>query len=130
MKMSDKVHYKYSVQVLWPEVCRNRSFEVMRNRPDLVERMNNHRVKIQNVCRLICKGQWRMDPSHNLRGVTLWFEDGADCYSFILRQPEFDWQLHKELGVVSYFTGVLNNYNIVYSPNGISIESVNQQNRA
>jgi len=54
--------------------------------------------------------------------VSLWLESGQDTYDFIIRQPEFNWEIVPELGVVSYVTGDFKKYNIVYTPSGIVID--------
>jgi hypothetical protein len=94
----------------------------MAERPDLVQQMNNFRIKLNNVCKLIVKKQFRIDSNHNLHGVSLWLESGQDTYDFIIRQPEFNWEIVPELGVVSYVTGDFKKYNIVYTPSGIVID--------
>src|SRR5210317_1590147 len=99
-KNKEQVHLKYHLVVKWPEVCRNRKLEIMAERPDLVQQMNNFRIKLNNVCKLIVKKQFRIDSNHNLHGVSLWLESGQDTYDFIIRQPEFNWQIVPELGVV------------------------------
>ena len=35
------VFYKYSLKLMWPAICRNRSVEILKERPDLVDHMNN-----------------------------------------------------------------------------------------
>ena len=121
-KNKEQVHLKYHLVVKWPEVCRNRNLEIMVERPDLVQQMNNFRIKLNNVCKLIVKKQFRIDSNHNLHGVSLWLESGQDTYDFIIRQPEFNWEIVPELGVVSYVTGDFKKYNIVYTPSGIVID--------
>ena len=44
--------YKYSVKLMWPAMCRNRSVEILKDRPDLVDQMNKYRIKIDNVLRI------------------------------------------------------------------------------
>ena len=34
------VFYKYSLKLMWPAMCRNRSVEILKERPDLVDQMN------------------------------------------------------------------------------------------
>ena len=47
------VFYKYSVKLMWPAMCRNRSVEILKDRPDLVDQMNKFRQKVENVLRLV-----------------------------------------------------------------------------
>jgi hypothetical protein len=46
---------------------------------------------------------------------------GQDCYDFIIRQPEFEWELWPELDVMNIITSQLQSFDIVYSPTGVSI---------
>ena len=92
--MSDRaVFYKYSVKLMWPAMCRNRSVEILKERPDLVEQMNMFRQKIDNVLKIVCRKNFQIDGTYNMSGVRLWFESGQDCYDFIIRQPEFGWEI-------------------------------------
>jgi hypothetical protein len=116
--------YKYRLQILWPAILKNRGVNVLKNRADLVEQMNLFRVKIQNVCKVVCKGLWEMDIAHDLKGVTLWFSTGADCYYLILNQPEFKWIINENIGVVNHFTSELKNYKLIYTSLGISVEEL------
>lgn len=117
-----QIHFKYHLIVKWPEVCRNRNMEVMMERPDLVDQMNKFRIKLNNICKLILRKGYKIDENHNLDGVSLWFESGQDTYDFIIRQPEFNWEILPELGIVSYLTGDFKKYNVVYTPSGILID--------
>ena len=47
--MQKSKFYKYSLKVRWPAVCRNRSIQILKERPDLVEQMNRFRDKVSNV---------------------------------------------------------------------------------
>ena len=44
----EAIYYKYSVKLMWPAMCRNRSVEILKDRPDLVDQMNKFRTKIEN----------------------------------------------------------------------------------
>ena len=118
---NNKTHYKYHITLRWPGACRNRSLETLQERPDLVEQMNHFRVKIGRVCGLILKKKYKIDANHNLNGVTIWMESGQDVYDFIIRQPEFDWEIVPELDVVNGLTGEIKKWDIVYTPSGITI---------
>ena len=116
------VFYKYSIKVMWPAMCRNRSVEILKDRPDLVDQMNKFRVKIDNVLRLICRKHFQIDATYMMNGVRLWFESGQDCYDFIIRQPEFDWEIQPEISVMNRVTSQLQTFEIVYTPTGITID--------
>jgi hypothetical protein len=113
--------YKYSLKLKWPAQCRNRTAEILQQRPDLVDQMNKFRVKITNVCGIICRDKVQIDTAFSVTGVRLWFSSGQDCYDFIIRQPEFEWELWPELDIMNVITSQLENFDIVYSPTGVSI---------
>lgn len=113
--------YKYHIVVKWPSHCRNRSYDVLKERPDLVEQMNVFRQKVVRVCKLILRKNYNIDNNHNLQGVNIWLESGQDLYDFIIRQPEFSWEIVPELSTVNRLTGELKKWNIVYTSTGITI---------
>lgn len=113
--------FKYHLTVRWPATCRNRSMEILQERPDLVEQMNLYRQKIDNVSRIIFRKKYRIDTNHDLQGVNIWLESGQDVYDFIIRQPEFNWEIVPELSTVNRLTGELRKWSIVYTPTGITI---------
>jgi len=115
------VFYKYSIKLMWPAMCRNRSVEILKDRPDLVDQMNKFRVKTDNVLKLICRKHFQIDPTYMMNGVRLWFESGQDTYDFIIRQPEFEWEIQPELSVMNRVTSQLQTFEIVYTPTGITI---------
>ena len=118
---SNAIFYKYSLKLMWPAVCRNRSVEILKERPDLVDQMNNFRTKIDNVLKIICRKHFQVDATYVMSGVRLWFQSGQDCYDFIIRQPEFEWEVHPELSVMNPITSQLQTFEIVYTPTGITI---------
>lgn len=113
--------YKYSLKLQWPAVCRNRSVEILKDRPDLVEQMNRFRQKIDNVVKIICRKPVQIDGNYSMSGVRLWFVSGQDAYEWIIRQPEFDWELNHKLGILNELTNQLQEFEIVYTPTGITI---------
>ena len=116
------ITYKYSLKLMWPALCRNRSVEILKERPDLVDQMNKFRQKIDNVLRIVCRRHFQIDAAYMMSGVRLWFESGQDCYDFIIRQPEFEWEIHPELSVINSVTSQLQTFQIVYTPTGVSID--------
>jgi len=114
--------YRYSVKLMWPAMCRNRSVEILKDRPDLVDQMNKFRIKIDNVLKIICRKHFQVDGTYMMSGVRLWFESGQDCYDFIIRQPEFDWEIKPELSVMNTVTSQLQTFDIVYTPTGVTID--------
>lgn len=120
--MNKTTHMKYHILVMFPATCRNRSTEVLQDRPDLVHQMNQFRVKIENVCNLIIKKSFRIDENHHMLGVGIWMESGQDLYDFIIRQPEFNWEIVPEIATVNRLTGELKKWRLVYTPTGITID--------
>ena len=57
-----------------------------------------------------------------MTGVKFWLESGQDVYDFIIRQPEFDWEIVPEMGTVNSLTGEFKKYSIIYTPTGITID--------
>ena len=57
-----------------------------------------------------------------MTGVKFWLESGQDVYDFIIRQPEFDWEIVPELGTVNVLTGEFKKYSVLYTPTGITID--------
>ena len=121
MQENKSVVYKYSVKLMWPAMCRNRSVEILKDRPDLVDQMNKFRQKIGNVLKIICRKHYQVDAAYLMSGVRLWFESGQDCYDFIIRQPEFGWEVQPELSVMNPITSQLQTFDIVYTPTGVTI---------
>lgn len=113
--------YKYSLRLQWPAVCRNRSVEILKERPDLVKQMEKFRQKIDNVLKLVCRKNFQIDSNYYMLGVRLWFVSGQDAYEFIIRQPEFDWEIDHHLGVLNEITDELQKFQIEYTPTGITI---------
>ena len=56
---------------MWPAMCRNRSVEILKDRPDLVDQMNKFRIKIDNVLKIICRKHFQVDGTYMMSGVRL-----------------------------------------------------------
>jgi len=121
-KGNKDIFYKYHLTVKWPALCRNRSLEILSERGDIVTKMNNFRTKLENVCRLILRKNYRIDSAYSMQGVKIWLESGQDVYDFIIRQPEFDWEIVPEIGTVNYLTGEFRKWPVIYTPTGITID--------
>ena len=119
--MTENKFYKYSLKLRWPAVCRNRSISTLQERPDLAEQMNRYREKVSNVLKIVCRKSSYIDNNHSMSGIRLWFESGQDVYDFIIRQPEFDWEVIAELDVINIITGQMQNFDIEYTPTGVTI---------
>ena len=120
--MQKNKFYKYSLKVRWPAVCRNRSIQILKERPDLVEQMNRFRDKASTVLKIVCRKSFLVDTSHSMAGIRIHFESGQDVYEFIIRQPEFDWEVVPTLEVINIITGQMQNFDIVYTPTGVVID--------
>jgi hypothetical protein len=120
--MPENKFYKYSLKLRWPSICRNRSVEILKERPDLVEQMNRFREKVSNVLKIVCRKSSYVDNNHSMTGIRLWFEAGQDVYDFIIRQPEFDWEVVPTLDVLNIVTSQLQTFEIQYTPTGVVVD--------
>lgn len=84
--------------------------------------MEKFRQKIDNVLKLVCRRPYQIDSNYYMSGVRLWFVSGQDAYEFIIRQPEFDWEIVPEISTVNALTGELRKWNVVYTPTGVTID--------
>ena len=50
------------------------------------------------------------------------FESGQDCYEFIIKQPEFDWEIVPEISVMNKITSQLQSFVLVYTPTGVVLD--------
>lgn len=122
VKIKTETFYKYSVILKWPMVARNRSLETLQERPDIVQEMNHFRQKIENVLKLILKKEFRIEDKFHMHGVRIEFTSGQDLYEFIIRQPEFEWEIVPEIGTVNKLTGEYRKFILNYQPDGISVD--------
>ena len=120
--MLENKFYKYSLKLRWPSVWRNRSIEILKERPDLAEQMNRFREKVSNVLKIVCRKSAYIDDNHSMAGIRLWFESGQDVYDFIIRQPEFEWEIIPKLDVINVITGQMQSFDVVYTPTGVVVD--------
>ena len=116
------IFYKYSLKLRWPAICRNRSVETLQERPDLVDQMNRYREKVSNVLKIVCRNSAYIDDNHSMAGIRLWFESGQDIYDFIIRQPEFGWEIIQKLDVINIITVQMQGFDVVYTQTGVTID--------
>ena len=57
-----------------------------------------------------------------MAGIRLWFESGQDIYDFIIRQPEFGWEIIQKLDVINIITGQMQGFDVVYTPTGVTVD--------
>ena len=57
-----------------------------------------------------------------MSGVRLWCESWQDVYDFIIRQPEFNWEIVPELDVINIITGQMQKFEVVYTPTGVVVD--------
>ena len=118
---NNEIFYKYSITLKWPEIARNRSIETIQSRPDIVHQMNNFMQKDENVCKLILRKPHKIDYQHNITGVKIQFSSGQDLYEFIIRQPEFEWEIIPKIGTINSLNGEYKSFDLVYQPTGFSV---------
>lgn len=119
--MTDK-KINYIVKVLWPGHCRNRNLEVLQDRPDIVDTMNGHRIKVDNFCKALCSGKYEISNQHDLKGFNVGFESGPDVYNFILEQATIGYELDREIGRYNLFSQKFIKHTLHYSHKGITID--------
>ena len=120
-KKDKEVFYKYTVTLQWPQLARNRSVETLQERPDIMQEMNLFMQKIENVTKLILKKSYKVDYKHNVAGVKIHFSSGQDLYEFIVRQPEFEWEILPKIGTINSLNGEYKSFDLVYQPTGFSV---------
>ncbi len=120
-KKDKEVFYKYTVTLQWPQLARNRSVETLQERPDIMQEMNHFMQKIENVTKLILKKSYKIDFKHNVAGVKVHFSSGQDLYEFIVRQPEFEWEILPKIGTINSLNGEYKSFDLVYQPTGFSV---------
>ncbi len=113
--------FKYIVTLKWPQVARNRSVETLQERPDIVQGMNHFREKLERVCKLILKKNFKIDDKFHISGIKIQFESGQDLYEFIVRQPEFEWEILPKISTINSLTGEYKTFDLVYQPTGFNI---------
>ena len=74
------------------------------------------------ISNIVCRKTFIVDNNHAMAGVRVHFESGQDVYEFIIRQPEFDWEVVPTLEVINIITGQMQNFDIVYTPTGVVID--------
>lgn len=113
--------FKYIVTLKWPQVARNRSVETLQERPDIVQEMNHFREKLERVCKLILRKEYKIEDKFHISGVKILFESGQDLYEFIVRQPEFEWEIHPHISTINSLTGEYKTFDLVYQPTGFNV---------
>ena len=121
-KLKNKeVFYKYTITLMWPQIARHRSIDTLQERPDIIQEMNHFMQKIETVCKLILKRSYKIDYKHNVTGVRIQFSSGQDLYEFVIRQPEFEWEIVPKIGTINSLNGEFKNLDLVYQPTGFSV---------
>jgi hypothetical protein len=90
---------KYHIVVEWPPSCRNRNVKTLRNRPDLVYRLNEHTKKCMELAKTY--SNVKIESEYNFVGIRMWFRSGKDVYDFILNQNKNEIKVIPELYVVN-----------------------------
>ena len=87
-----------------------------------LEKSKNLEKKILSDFKLILRKNFRIETNYSMVGVKMWLESGQDVYDFIIRQPEFEWEIVPEIHTVNYLTGELRKWSVVYTPTGVTID--------
>lgn len=111
---------KYHLIVEWPPSCRNRNVRTLKNRPDLVYRMNKHTEKIIKLAESY-KNSVKIESQYNYTGIRMWFANGTDCYDFIMNQQKNSIKVLPELYVLSGLNNILNKFKFAVDETGITV---------
>lgn len=112
----------YIIKVLWPGHCRNRDLKGLKERPDIVETMNGHRIKVQNFCKALCSQDYQISNEHDMKGFNVGFQSGQDVYNFILEQATIGYELDREIGRYNLFSQKFIKHRLLYTPKGVVID--------
>ena len=83
---------------------------------------NTIKVVIVRFRRELSRGvTYKIDYKHNVAGVRIQFSSGQDLYEFIIRQPEFEWEIIPKIGTINSLNGEFQNFDLVYQPTGFSV---------
>ena len=118
--MSQSKTLKYHIVVEWPASCRNRNVNTLKQRPDLVHRMNEHTKKIIKLAESY-PNPIKIESEYNFLGIRIWFTSGRDCYDFILKQKDNGIIIHPYVYVVSGIDNFLNKFEFVVRSGEIEI---------
>ena len=111
---------KYHLIVEWPPSCRNRNVKTLKTRPDLVYRMNSHTEKLIKLAESY-EHSVKIESGYNYLGIRMWFENGTDCYDFIMNQTKNSIKILPDLYVLSGLNNVLNKFKFSVDESGITI---------
>ena len=95
---------KYHIMIEWPPMCRNRSPQTLKDRPDLVYKINEHTTRIIDICKTY-KNPIKIDQNYNMTGLRTWWQDRPDLYHFLMTQEQNRLKVIPELAVVNQLTG-------------------------
>ena len=111
---------KYHLVVEWPPSCRNRNVRTLKNRPDLVYRMNTHTEKLITLAESY-QNPVKIESEYNYMGIRMWFANGTDCYDFIMNQEKNSIKILPELWVLSALNSVLNKFQFSVDETGVTV---------
>jgi hypothetical protein len=111
---------KYHIMIEWPPMCRNRSPQTLKSRPDLVYKINEHTKSIIDICKTY-KNPIKIDQNYNMIGLKTWWEDGPDLYHFLMTQEQNKLKVIPELAVINQLTGQLIMFRFQSNKDGITV---------
>ena len=65
--------------------------------------------------------KYKIEDKFHISGVKILFESGQDLYEFIVRQPEFEWEIHPHISTINSLTGEYKTFDLVYQPTGFNV---------
>ena len=121
MSENFKINFlKYHVMIAWPPMCRSRSIKTLKDRPDLVYKINEHTTRIIDICKTY-KNPIKIDQTYHMLGLKTWWQDGPDLYHFLMMQEQNKLKVVPELAVVNQLTGRLMMFRFQSTKDGIVV---------
>jgi hypothetical protein len=119
-KINTENKLKYYVVIEWPPMCRSRSAVTLKQRPDLVYKINEFTKRIISICENY-KNPIQIDQNYNMLGIKTWWKDGKDLYHFLKNQENNNLRVVPELGVINQINGKLLMFKFQVKKDGIFV---------
>jgi len=119
-KINTENKLKYHVVIEWLPMCRSRSVQTLKQRPDLVYKINEFTKRIINLCETY-KNPIQIDQNYNMLGIRTWWQNGQDLYHFLMNQEKNNLRVIPELGVINQINGKLMMFKFQVKKDGIFV---------
>lgn len=82
--------------------------------------MNSHTEKLIKLAESY-EHSVKIESGYNYLGIRMWFENGTDCYDFIMNQTKNSIKILPDLYVLSGLNNILNKFKFSVDESGITI---------